>query len=216
MDNNIFPRLTGTMRVFFTIGASIMLKAVSGVAELRNVADNAWIALKASQVRIAGNNATNHIVFSAAPGLVANTTYTFPQDGATGQVLSTDGAGSLSWVNLSASASNITLEIPFTQSSGTLSLFTPPADAVILDISVDVNSAAAGGSPTIKIGTVSDDDLLVGVNADGLQEVDLKTAQTYLFPMRVSMGATPEAVRAIVVSSAQTFSGNIYVTYMVA
>ncbi len=65
-------------------------------------------------------NGTNYVAVQAPASLAANTTYTLPTaDGTNGQVLSTNGSGTLSWATASAAASYSTVR---TQSGTTYTL----------------------------------------------------------------------------------------------
>lgn len=54
----------------------------------------------ASQIRFVEIGGVNYVAFRSAASLAVNTVYTLPTtDGLSGQVLSTDGSGNLSWIN---------------------------------------------------------------------------------------------------------------------
>ncbi len=115
-------------------------------------------------------NGTTYTGFKAPDSLAANVTYTLPNaDGASGQVLSTNGAGSLSWsaaTNLTATniSSNTTLlansnNFVNTSAARTLTLPTAPANGTIIQIqdvsgSASVNNITVVSGGTDTIGTV--------------------------------------------------------------
>jgi hypothetical protein len=75
------------------------------------------------ELREGTNNGTNYVRIQAPASLAANVTYTLPTaDGTNGQVLSTNGTGTLSWATASGSGSSYSVVENFSSTSYTLVL----------------------------------------------------------------------------------------------
>lgn len=87
----------------------------------------------------------------------------------------------------------------------------PPVNGTLIEVRVLVDSAAAGGSPTLSIGvsgTVSRD--------MATTENNLKAVGQYVDEEWLALGGSPAAIIGTIVVSAQTFSGRIALTYVLA
>lgn len=208
LKDEFISRLKGTFQNFFRING-IGLKNNSGTLEVRTPDDTAYANTNLHSIKILGSNASNGITITAPGALGSNVTLTLPNsDGASGEVLTTDGSGILSWSPTTANGS-LTQTETFTQAtSSPLTIFTPPTGAFISKVAIDVTSAASGGSPTLQVGTASDPNAYMDTD-----ESDVKTVATYLtFPFTSVIGA-PDAVVLTITPSAQTFSGRVFVEY---
>ncbi len=204
-------RLRGTMGNLLGIGGTggVNLQNSSGKLIVRNAANSANATAQVGSLEIKDTGSANVIVFNA-PTLAGNVTFTLPQDdGTPGQFLSTDGSGVLSWASSNSNA-DITDATSFDQASGTLAMFTPPANAVIRKITCIVDVAAAAGSPTLVVG-------IAGTTNKYMEATDndMKVASIFETQPEYLEDGTPDAIIATVVASAQTFSGRLYVTYSV-
>lgn len=203
--------LAGTMRSLFQIGGpgGPALKNNAGVLDVRNAADSAWVDLEAKSIKVLGTNGVTGVKLASPSGLGASLTLTLPNTvGGAGQFIQSDGSGGLNW---SSAQSNADLTDITSINQGTASpaaMFTPPANAVIREIVVNVTLAAAGGSPTLSIGVAGTPASYVATT-----DVDLKYADLYVIPVLASVGASPAQIIATIVPSAQTFSVDIYVVY---
>ena len=206
--DQILPRLRRTILGIFGVG-TINIKDSSGTVQLRNTGDTAFADAGAKQIRIHGVNATNAVVLNAPSGLGASVTYTLPgTDGATGDVLTTNGAGTTSWAASTTNAVQAQQEDFTEATSSPLSIFTPAANAVILEVIVKITAAAAGGSPTVQVGTAGSPGLYMTT-----AEIDLLTTGTYIVYPEVNVGGTPSATILTITPSAQTFTGTVIVKY---
>lgn len=209
MANQILARLTRTMSSWLRIG-NIQVKDSSGVVQFRNGGDTAFADSASNKVKIQGNNATNAVVLTVPNALGTTVTFTMPSAvGTTNQVLAdTGGDGTLGFIDVSANA-NLLQQESFTEaSSSPITIFTPPANARILRIMIDVSVAAAAGTPTISVGTAATPTAYMtttenDLNAIGVYEVD----EPY------ELGGSPSAVIATIAPDGQTFTGIIYVEY---
>ena len=175
---------------------------------VRNGADSANASVQTAGVEISDPGSGN-VVSLTAPTLGGNVSLVLPDsDGSPGEFLQTNGTGTLSWASSSSNA-DITDSTAFDQTSGTLAMFTPPANALIRRVTAVVDSAAGGGSPTLKIGVSGTLDKYMETGHN-----DLKNAGIYeTIPEIQETTALP--IIATVVASSQTFSGRLYVTYAV-
>lgn len=203
--------LAGTMRSLFQVGgpSGPALKNNAGVLDVRNAADSAWIDLEAKSIKVLGTNGVTGVKLASPGGLGASLTLTLPNSvGGAGQFLQTDGSGGLNWSSAQSNA-DLTDVTSITQATASpAAMFTPPANAVIREIWINVTIAAAGGSPTLSIGITGTPALYVATS-----DLDLKAANLYVIPVYVSAGASPAQIIATITPSAQTFSADIYVVY---
>ena len=151
--------LVGTLKTYFKIGATgPRLKNSTGTLEIRNSGDSAYAQTNTSTIGFAGSNASNKVTVTAPAGLSGNVALTLPATTPSqGQVLAaSDGSGTLGW---SAPVSN-GVQVhsdAFTQAtSSPYTIFTPPENAIITRVTVNVTSAASAGSPTLSIGVAGD------------------------------------------------------------
>jgi hypothetical protein len=202
-------RLRRTLKTIFGIG-TINIKDSAGVVQLRNSGDTAFVDVAGNKLRVQGNNATNAVVLNAPNALGGTVTFTFPAAvGSTNQVLAdVGGDGTLGFINVSNN-SDLTQAEDFTEATTSpLTIFTPPANAIIREVTIVVTVAAAAGNPTVNVGTSGDPDAYMDET-----EVDLKTTGTYTVYPLIDVGGSPSAVILTIVPDSQTFSGEVYVTY---
>lgn len=199
--------LARTMKQVFRIG-SINIKDSSGVVQARNAADTAYADVAANQIRVQGSNATEAIILSVAGGLGASETFVLPSaDGSAGQFLSTDGSGTLSFATASPNAV-LAEEKSFDQTTTTLTIFTPPANAIVEEVAIQITSAASGGSPTAKVGVSGN------LTRDmDTTENDIKIAGLYKVYPKINVGGSPVAIVLTISASAQTFAGKVSILY---
>lgn len=163
-----FSDLLGTSLSYFTLGLlGPKLKDVSGVVAVRNNADDADAALRASQVQVSGNNielnsdaagsGADRKLTLARPtsGMSGDLTLTLPPTaGSSGQALVTDGSGNLSFAD-AASTANCdkidTTSLAFGDSSPK-ALFTTGAADTINKVEVIVDTPFNGTAPQLSIG----------------------------------------------------------------
>lgn len=200
--------LVRTMQTRFQIGI-VRLKDSSGVMQMRNAADSAYVALAALNLRVQGANATNAVVLAAPAALGSDLTITLPPDvGSSGYVLQTDGAGTTIWAAVSTNADLVQVESFTEATSSPLTIFTPPANAIITDVVIDVSVAAGGGAPTVSVGvsgTVARD--------MATTESDLKIVGRYQVNPDTAVGGSPAAIILTITPASQTFTGKVYVKY---
>lgn len=205
MANRVLSDLIGTIRTYFKI-ATVRLKDTSGVLEVKNAGDTAYVQENVHTLGIAGSNASNKITLAAPAGLAGNVALTLPPDAGTdGWVLKTDGNGVTSWITPVSNSAYIQLE-SFTQAtSSPLTILAPEDASVVSKVIVVVDSAASAGSPTLSVGVAGtvERDMAAADN-------DLKTVGVYEVTPMTQLGASPGDIIATLVPDSQTFSGRIY------
>jgi hypothetical protein len=152
------------IRITFT---GVRLRNNSGNLLIRNAADNADASVTASTVNVSGdslvinsdaaNTGADRSITISRPtsGMAASYTLTLPtDDGSPSQVLQTDGNGVLSWVTAGGSNAD-RLALSRTSlafgSSASVPMFTLPANAVVHEIKVVIDTAF-NGTPSLSIG----------------------------------------------------------------
>lgn len=164
--SKILDVLGTSVNSFLVAIGGVRLKNSSGNLLVRNTGDTADAEVTASKVNVSGNDIVinSDAVGSAADwtvtlrrpstGMTAAYTLTLPiDDGSPSQVLQTDGNGVTSWVSLAGTADKIssdTTPLAF-GSSATVSMFTLPANAVVQEVRVIVDTAF-NGSPSMSVG----------------------------------------------------------------
>ena len=166
-----FERIDGTQSLKFQLAATangVVLKNDSGNLDIRNAGDTAFANTNVADIILNGSTYTTALAPSASQ--TASYTLTLPVNtGTTGQVLSTDGSGVLSWVSAastSACLSYKTTSLAF-GAGATTSIFTLPANAVIDSIQVIVDTAF-NGTPTLSVGIAANNSKYVGSGDNNL------------------------------------------------
>ncbi len=210
MANQVLSNLTRTLSTFFRFG-TLRLKDACGVLEVRTAGDTANADLAANTLRVKGANAGNAVILDAPGSLAANLTLVLPGvDGASGEYLKTNGAGTLSWGTPGSNSDQTDVE-SFTEATPSpLALFTPAAGAVIRQITIEVTAAASGGAPTVQVGYAADPDAYLLA-----AESDLKEAACYTVYPLLNVGASPAGVILTLTPGGQTFQGKVYVVHTV-
>ena len=208
MANRFLSDAVGTLRSFFKI-STVRLKDSSSVLHVRNAGDTAFINAGVHSLEVYKDNASNHVTITVPSSLAGNYSLVLPpDDGATGQVLRTDGSGVTTWVDVVSNADLVQIQA-FTQAtSSPTTIFTPPANARITKVSANITVAAGGGTPTISVGISGDEDR----DLDEL-EVDLKTVGVYEVAPLTDVTGTPGAVILTITPDSQSFTGEIFVHY---
>jgi hypothetical protein len=165
----LFQDLWGTVKSTFQISiGGVKLKNSSANLQIRSSADDDFAEITAKKVNVSGDSIElNSDAASAgsdwkmtiarpASGMTAAVTLTLPTtDGSPNQLLYTDGSGNLGWVDASGSQEALvhvdTTTVGYGDSSPK-SLFTLPANAVVHQVEVVVDTAWDGTAPNMSIG----------------------------------------------------------------
>ena len=207
--------------------AALNLKAVSNKVRARNKADSADAPLVGSVIAASGDflelnedaaNAGADFKFTLArpaTGMTAPVTLTFPTTaGTAAQALTTDGSGVLSWVTVAAGNDKIvtdTTSVAFGSTSPT-SMFTLPANAVISEVAVIVDTAF-NGTPSLSVG-------IAGTTSKYLSstQVDLTQPAMTAFEIQpgiASVGTTEALIFTYAAGGASAGAARVLVSYSI-
>ena len=207
---------------------AVNLKSVAGKLRARNKADTldapvvgSIIAASGDVIQInedaAGSGADWLMTINRpATGMTAAVNLTLPATvGSPSQVLTTDGStGALSWTTTAAGNDKVvtdTTSIAFGTASP-LTMFTLPANAVVLSVMVVIDTAF-NGAPTLSVG-------ISGTLSKYLSStnVDLTAAATVSFevePGLASVGTTEAIIATYAAGGAAAGAGRILVNYCI-
>lgn len=164
MWSDLYGTVSGYLRLGLT---GVRLKNSSGNLVIRNASDNADAAVTASKVNVSGDvvDINSDAADSGADwkytlqrpvsGMSGAVTLTLPvDDGSPSQVLTTDGNGVLSWSSAGTSASCATIDTTTVNynSSSPVPAFTLPANAIVGEVEIIIDTPFEGTSPTLTVG----------------------------------------------------------------
>ena len=152
---SFYQRIAGTSVGSFVLSLlGVRLKNNAGHLQVRNNADSGFADVQAKDVIVSNNTTGYDVTFTTSGAQAADYTLTLPaDDGSSGQVLSTDGNGVLSWVSAASTASSVKVDsttINFGDASP-VPAFNLPANAVITAIRVIVDTTF-DGTPSLSVG----------------------------------------------------------------
>jgi hypothetical protein len=101
-------------------------------------------------------------------------------------------------------------KVTFDETSGTVAILTPPANAVITQITAVITNAAAGSGGTIQIGVSGDTDLVVPTTV-----FDLTQAGNHVYDPFYAVDGTPDELILTVTAGGGMFDGVIYLHYAI-
>lgn len=222
----LFDDLLGTIATRFRIGLQgVNLRTISNQLAIRNTADSADAPITAATINLSGDSfiinsdavgtGTDRTYTLARPltGVAANLSLTLPPTaGSPGQVISTDGAGNLTFVAVGGSSDKMTTDttsIAF-GSTSPIALFTLPANAVVQAVRVYVDTVF-NGTPSLSIGITGTTSKYTASN-----QVDLLTATIYrIYPGLVPIGTTENLIATYSAGSATVGAGRIEFDYVI-
>lgn len=221
--------LKGTTEASFNIGlgsSAVKLKNNSGVLDIRNKADSAFLDIKCKELKssadvitlnddAAGAGADWKMIFARpASGMTAAVTYTFPAVPTAGYILQTDGSGNLSWVAAPA-APSVTEKVTcdstpfvFGDIGADIAMFVLPANAVVHDVQVIVDVALDAG--TLSVGITGTVDKYMTTAQNDLAEASRFQSS----PNHIPSGST-ETIKATTTGAPTVGSGRILVFYSI-
>lgn len=206
----IISDLVGTLQSYLRIG-TVRVKNDIGVVRMRNAADTANVPLTASVIAaIAADGKRSG--WSVPEGMTADVDYVMPAaDGSTSQVLTTDGNKTLSWSTVAVDQNTVKEQIETIAfgTSSPVAMFTPPANARIQKVVVDVKTAFNGTAPSLSVGVAGGTSRYMGAT-DSL----LKTVGIYeVTPMYEEDGTPDEVIITYSADSSSEGSAKVSVTY---
>ena len=199
--------LVGTFSTYFRI-STVRLKNNSNVLEIKNVADNAFYPGKMSSLHLPG--ATSGLITITAPAIAGTQVYEFPgDDGTTGQVLTSDGSGILTWTSVATGSTQVKSEVELIShgDASPTTIFTPPASAHIQKVIVDVETVWDGTTPSMSVG-------IAGTVSQYMTtaQIDLTTIGIYEVEPMFEEDGTPDAIIVTFVAGAGHTTGTARVT----
>lgn len=229
--------LKGTSELSFFVGlgsSSVQLKRSNdggdSYLEILNKAGNAYLDLKAGDLyggvaylrgdsitlNSEGTGAPNDFLMSFArpsAGMTGDVTYTFPIAPIDGYFLTTDASGNLSWAEISSPSvtEKVTVDstsFTFSSFGSTLSMFNLPANAVIHDVQVIVDSAFDSG--TFEVGILGETDRYMAQSQNDLTEDDRYVSSPNYLP-----SVSTEAIIGTFSGSPTQGSGRVLVFYSI-
>jgi len=224
---HLFADLLGTTLGYFRIGKTgPRLKDNSGALEVRNTGDTADVAVTADTFKASGNtgltinsdstgSGADWKINVARPstGMTADWTLTLPTSaGSPNQVLKTDGSGNTSWIDSASGATDVsdTTTISFGDTSP-VTLFTLPANAIILSCNVIVDTAF-DGTASVSIGVAGDTAKYMGSGDNSLQEIAIWQTNP-----GIPADASPESLIATYSAGGATVgSARVVISYSIA
>lgn len=223
----LFADIWGTVKSTFQIGiGGVKLKNSSANLLVRNAADNADAAITASLVNISGevlvfnSNAAEtdadwKMTFQRpVSGMTANVVYTFPiSDGSPNQVLQTDGSGNLTWADAASTGSSLKCDTTTLAygSASPLAMFTLPANAVVHQVEVILDTPFTGTAPVMSVGVVGTTSKYMGTG-----DVNLKgTAKDryVVHPGEVANGSPEDLIISYTADGSGAGSARVLVYY---
>ena len=101
-------------------------------------------------------------------------------------------------------------KVSFDETSGTVAIITPPANAVVTQITAVITNAAAGSGGTIEIGVSGNTDSVVATTV-----FDLTQAGNHVYDPFYSVGGSPDEYILSTIAGGQVFSGVLYFHYVI-
>lgn len=216
----------GVYSLRFQLGLNgLGLKSAASKIRARNAADSADAPLVGSVIAASGDSiqinedatgAAADWLYSLnrpAAGMTAAVALTLPTTaGSPGQVMTTDGAGALTFTTVAGGADKpVTDTTTLAFGSGaSLSLFTLPANAVVQQVKVIVDTAFSG-APSVSIGIAGTTSKYMASN-----QIDLTQVLSYtVSPDLVSVGTTENLIATYAAGGAAAGSARILVTYVI-
>lgn len=223
---SLWSDLLGTVRDNFRLGLSgVRLKNSSGNLLVRNTGDTADAEATVSKLNISGNIVDinsdaagagadwKFTIQRPSTGMTSAVTLTLPvDDGTSGQVLSTDGVGVLSWVSAgdTALADKMDTTTLAFGSTSPVAMFNLGANDIIDKIKVVIDTAF-NGSPSASVG-------ITGTTSKYLSatDIDLTQAAETVFeihPGKPAPGATESLIITYAAGGASAGSARFIVFY---
>lgn len=212
--NRFLSDLLGTLKSSFRVGANLW-KVAGGLFQARNAADTENVGMQARSVDLIRPTGTNAVTLEIGSEPPAPITYRLPvEDGATDEVLKTDGAGNLAWGPAAVDSGSVKVaaaNIAF-NSASPVAMFTPPANATIVDVIVAVDTAFDASGASLSVGTAA-----IPAAYMGATDLALTPAgNTYETRPMAKLGATPDAVQVTFAAGSGGSAGAARVVVMFA
>lgn len=223
-----FVKADGTQASKFQLAATaggVVLKDASGNLAIRTTGDAAYAAITASVFNstsdaglvlnsdASGSGADWTLTIARpATGMSAAWTLTLPPTpGSPNQVLQTNGSGVTTWVDAASGATDVTDTTSFAFGAGsTVAMFTLPANAVILQMAVIVDTAF-DGTPSASVGIAGNVSKYMGAG-----DMNLASAAGWnVYPNIAASGSSEALILTYSAGGATVGSGRVIVNYSI-
>jgi hypothetical protein len=149
-----------------------------------------------------------------AAGMTASVVLTLPtDDGSAGQVLQTDGSGVLTWASAAATTDLVhvnSTSVAFNTGSP-VSLFTLPANAVVHNVEVIIDTPFVNGTPTISVGVAGTVSKYLGTTDVNLKGTAKDRYMTH--PGEAAVGGTEALIATLVPDTCDAGAVRVLVYY---
>lgn len=214
MSNNRFlSDLIGTFRTTFRI-ATVMVQDAGGYVAASPKSGTGFVPVAMSALQLQGASFANHISITIASNPASNYTFNWPvADGTTGQVLTTDGAGNLSWSTVGTGSNQMKEDdqVVNWNSAATIGMYTPPANSRTERVIVVVLTAFDGTGAQLSVGVTGTPSRYMAATDN-----DLTYQANYEVQPLYQEGATPTAVTIFFTAATGGTQGvaNVLVQYV--
>jgi hypothetical protein len=222
--------LVGVTTNYFRIGtAGVRLKNNSGNLSVRNAGDSADASVTASTVNISGDGLTinsdaaetgsdyQYLINRPTSGMTADVTITLPTThGTANQVLQTDGTGVTTWASAASTSACVSVKSTALAygSSSPVSMFTLPANAVIVRVDLILDTPFSGGTgATVSMGVSGTASKYFGTGDVNLQGSAGDIYQ--IFPTATPDGSTEALILTYSAGSASAGAARVLTHYVV-
>jgi hypothetical protein len=202
--------LAGTLNSFFRIAGLRLKNTTDTLLSIRNAADTEYRDASVRALELRRVSGTNKVAFAIGSEPAADRTYNFPVAyGTTGQVLADDGAGNLSWTSVATGANQVKAEqelVAF-NSGSTIAIFTPPANATIRTVTVEIETAFDGVGAQLSVGVAAQPARYMGATQN-----ELSLAAIFEVTPLYEEDGTPEQVEIAFVAGTGASAGSARIT----
>lgn len=225
----LFSDLWGTVKSTFQIGiGGVKLKNSSGNLEIRNSGDSADAAITASKLSVSGNDIDlnsdaagaaadwKYTISVPSSGMTAAVALTLPvDDGSPNQVLKTDGSGALSWASAAATTDLVHVDTTTIEddTASPVTMFTLPANAVVHQVEVVIDTAFDGSAPSMSVGIAGTTSKYMGATENNLKGT---AKDRYMVnPGEPSVGTTEDLIATLNADGSSNGAARIQVYYSI-
>lgn len=227
---SVYMDIKGTSEAYFKIGLSqgarLTPANLGADLDISNTADSAYINIRCLNAYLAGNNIVLNeqateagadwkmTIARPSSGMTANVVYTMPAAPTNGYFLTTDGSGNLSWAAVSSPSvpEKVTVDstpFVFGDFGADLTMFTLPANAVVHDVQVIVDTAFDAAA-TIEVGITGNTSKYMTTGQNDLTEA----ARFQSSPNNIPVGTT-EAIKGTFTGTPTVGAGRVLVFYSI-
>jgi trimeric autotransporter adhesin len=173
------------------------------------VTDGSNLTLNAQgDLRFADSDSSNWVAFQAPATVASNVTWTLPDaDGTDGQVIKTNGSGTLSWITPSAGGGGGGTSVTVTQATATASQTTFNVTYTVGQLSVYLNGAllasadytATNGTTVVLAAGAASGDIFTAVAYSTVAGLEIESGSPFMTAVGSGAGAVNTGVRNVFV-----------------